>query len=239
MKACRVASAIFAISAVLFVACEEPPRAAVAPSAPVASSAPASTNSERVAILDLPARMESHPCQQTVIMVVSGAAQTEGESLAVNDALVTITRSSPIEIRGTGTVVVATSEPACDEMPSPMKKVTRANDAPELTWADGKMHAHLDVGEKQGSVLYLGRLEGSAPVAEHVHEKSWEFVANTEASGTFTVNGVPQRIHARQVIAIPPNTKHSWTPDPGTKLVAVQVYDPPGPEQRFIELSAH
>ena len=29
------------------------------------------------------------------------------------------------------------------------------------------------------------------------------------------------------------DTPHSWTPDPGSKLVAVQMYWPPGPEQRF------
>jgi hypothetical protein len=36
---------------------------------------------------------------------------------------------------------------------------------------------------------------------------------------------------------VPPDTKHAWKPDPGSKLVAIQMYDPPGPEQRFVALA--
>jgi hypothetical protein len=32
--------------------------------------------------------------------------------------------------------------------------------------------------------------------------------------------------------------KHSWTPDPKSELVAIQLYAPPGPEQRFRALAA-
>ncbi len=110
-----------------------------------------------------------------------------------------------------------------------------AADAPELTWANGAMHAHLD-GEKL-PYAYVGRLEGTAPVAEHVHESSWEVLCAIEASGTFTVAGVAKRLGARTCVSVPPATKHSWTPDPGTKLVGVQFYDPPGPQSRFKALA--
>ncbi len=242
MRSCRIAAAIFAVPAVLFVACEEAPKP-VTPTPtsapPPIASAPAVISHEPVAILDLPARVKNDFCQQHVVMVVAGSAQANGESLAVHDALVTVVTGKVFEIGGTGTVVVASRGLACDEPTPPMKKVTRASDAPELTWADGAMHAHLDVGEKQGAQIYLGRLEGTAPVADHAHENSTEIVATIEGTGTFTVNGVPQKVKPRQIVQIPANTKHSWTPDPGTKLVAVQVYDPPGPEQRFLKLSGH
>ena len=61
----------------------------------------------------------------------------------------------------------------------------------------GTVSAHLDV---QSPELYLGHLEGTAPVAEHSH--------------------------------------HAWRPKAGSKLVAVQMYSPPGPEQRFVALAA-
>ena len=57
------------------------------------------------------------------------------------------------------------------------------------------------------------------------------------SAGTFTVNGVPHRLGAGEILAVPPGTRHSWQPDPGSTLVAVQIYDPPGPEQRFVGLA--
>ena len=100
------------------------------------------------------------------------------------------------------------------------------------------MSARLDVGPKASPDLYLGRLEGTAAVAEHVHEKSWEVLAAIDAAGTFTLDGKEQRLGPRQVVFVPPNTKHAWKPDQGSKLVALQMYSPPGPEQRFIALAA-
>ena len=38
--------------------------------------------------------------------------------------------------------------------------------------------------------------------------------------------------------AVPPATKHAWKPDEGSTLVAIQLYTPPGPEQRFKALAA-
>ena len=73
---------------------------------------------------------------------------------------------------------------------------------------------------------------------EHVHEGSWEIVAAIEASGTFSLDGKEERLRPQQIVLVPPGTKHAWKPDPGTKLVAIQMYSPPGPEQRFYALAA-
>jgi hypothetical protein len=40
------------------------------------------------------------------------------------------------------------------------------------------------------------------------------------------------------VVGVPPGVRHFWTPAPGSKLVAFQLYSPPGPEQRFKKLAA-
>jgi mannose-6-phosphate isomerase-like protein (cupin superfamily) len=100
------------------------------------------------------------------------------------------------------------------------------------------MHAHLDVGREVSPEAYLGRLSGTASVAEHTHPGAWEVLAAVEAAGTFTIDGVDHRLGPRQVIAIPPDTRHAWKADPGSRLVAIQLYDPPGPEQRFLGLAA-
>ncbi len=100
------------------------------------------------------------------------------------------------------------------------------------------MTARLDVSGGVASGLYLGRLAGSAPVKEHDHPNSWEILCAVEASGTFSLDGVQARLGKRQVVVIPPGKRHAWQPDEGTSLVGIQIYAPPGPEQRFKALAA-
>jgi len=114
----------------------------------------------------------------------------------------------------------------------------RAKQTPELTWANGAMHAHLDVGQDVSPDLYLGRLAGTAGVGEHQHDTSIEILAAIEASGTFTQAGFEKHIGPRTIVTVPKKTPHAWKPDPGSKLVAIQMYLPPGPEQRFVALNA-
>lgn len=125
-----------------------------------------------------------------------------------------------------------------DDKPGPEVSFRRVSQAPELTWANGEMHAHLDVEADVSPSLYLGRLSGTAGVAEHVHATSIEILAAVEASGTFTLAGAARRLGPREIVKVPANTPHSWKPDPSSKLVALQLYLPPGPEQRFRALDA-
>jgi quercetin dioxygenase-like cupin family protein len=148
----------------------------------------------------------------------------------------------PFDVKGAGTVALATvvhSPCSVRARPvGPTKRVIRAAVAPELVWAGGTMRAHLDVEKEVSPEAYLGRLEGTAPVAEHLHATSWEIIMAVDATGTFTLDGKPARLGPRSVVAVPPNVKHAWQPDEGSKLVAVQMYAPPGPEQRFRTLAA-
>jgi mannose-6-phosphate isomerase-like protein (cupin superfamily) len=100
------------------------------------------------------------------------------------------------------------------------------------------MHAYLDVNGNVSPQLYVGRLSGTAAVKEHVHESSWEVLGDVKGTGTLTIDGAPTKVNPGDVVFIPPNTKHAWTPDAGQELQAVQLYYPPGPEQRFKALAA-
>jgi quercetin dioxygenase-like cupin family protein len=139
-----------------------------------------------------------------------------------------------------GDAVVATVTRFCaiDDHPPLVFEMTPSSASRELRWANGRMTAHLDVGPPLSTELYMGRLAGTAPVAEHTHPTSWEVLAALEGSGIFTLDGREQRLVAPQLVVVPPNTKHAWKPDPGTRLQAIQVYAPPGPEQRFLALDA-
>lgn len=170
---------------------------------------------------------------------MKGSLSAYGKTLVPGDVLV-VDHALPEPLEGSGLAVSALSPRrpcAVRSRPAPEVSLIRGTTAPKLTWAGGAMSAHLDVSKTVSPSLYLGRLEGSAAVAEHSHPGSWEILAAVDAAGTFTLDGQPARLGPKQIVVVAPGTKHSWTPDPGSTLVAIQLYSPPGPEQRFRALA--
>jgi mannose-6-phosphate isomerase-like protein (cupin superfamily) len=197
-----------------------------------------------VAFLEGTKKLESPVCSRLFIVAVRGTVKVsargpEADSLAQGDVLVLV-HPEPVEVTAPGLAVEVLEEFTCSVLSRPpqQKTLVPGKDAAPLVWANGTMRAQLDVGTKLSPNLYLGRLEGKAPVAEHEHATSSETLVAIEASGTFTLDGKDSRLGARQIVHVPKGTKHAWKPDPGTKLVAIQIYEPPGPEQRFIGLAA-
>lgn len=191
------------------------------------------------------APLKTRPCDRIVVSVARGKASAVGEELAVGDFLV-VHGDGAFDVRGSGVALVAALRPApphsctraANGPPEPLDhQVVRAGSAPELAWGGGKMKAHLDV-EADASGVYFGRLEAGAAVAEHAHEGSWEVLGAVDGAGTFVLDGKPRHIGARDVVVIPPKTKHAFTPDAGSALVAIQFYSPAGPEQRLRALAA-
>ncbi len=192
--------------------------------------------------VDLPAKLDAAVCQRVLVAVVKGKITAMSEMLVAGDVLV-VTHGDAFEATGAGTVVwasVAIPDCAVLSRPAAAKTVIRGTVAPKLEWAGGTMSARLDVSapSKASPEIYLGRLEGTAGVAEHEHPTSWEILAAVEASGTMVLDGTEVRVGPRQVVLVPPGAKHAWKPDPGSRLVAVQMYSPPGPELRFGALAA-
>jgi mannose-6-phosphate isomerase-like protein (cupin superfamily) len=179
-------------------------------------------------------------CEQYFVAVARGKAKAAGEALKPGDLLVA-QGAGAFDVTGDGLALIASARPrVCEPSQATTihKKVVRANHAPELTFAGGKMHAHLDAESDVSQLAYFGRLDGTAPVAEHAHDGAWELLCAVEGAGTFTLAGEEHRLGPKQIIAVPPSTKHAWKPDEGVKLVAFQMYSPPGPEQRFKKLAA-
>jgi mannose-6-phosphate isomerase-like protein (cupin superfamily) len=177
------------------------------------------------------------PCHEQILAVVRGSATVEGEQLATGDVLVVRVAPPILNATGNATVLAAAiREKDCDM--KPYEHVVRAADAPELTFMHGAMHAHLDVDSTVSPTAYLGRLSGTAAVAEHTHPQTWEVLCTLAARGTFTLAGQSKRLGVRECVSVPPDVKHSWQPDEGNPLVALQMYWPPGPEQRFKKLAA-
>ena len=145
------------------------------------------------------------------------------------------------DVKGPGKIVRAIARGAqCepDSVGDIKARTSLGRPTKPLIWANGAMKAWLMVERADADFTYVGFLEGTAPVAEHQHDGSWEILCAIEANGEFTILGQPQRLAGGTCVSVPPGTKHAWKPDPGSNLRAVQFYSPAGPEQRFRGLAA-
>ncbi|HZO14368.1 MAG TPA: hypothetical protein VFB62_13945 [Polyangiaceae bacterium] len=110
----------------------------------------------------------------------------------------------------------------------------------ELRWAKGKARARLGFESGRASFGLL-MSDADAPVPEHDHPKSWEVIALLRADGRFKRGDKPgegEEVTAGRVVAVPIAVRHAWAPSGKQELFAVQMYLPPGPEQRFKEMAA-
>lgn len=91
----------------------------------------------------------------------------------------------------------------------------------------------LEAATVKGTPLAASILElpAGANVPEHVHAGETEILYVLEGSGTMTIAGQSLDVTPTSVIQIPKNTKHAFTASANVR--ALQVYTPPGPEQRF------
>jgi mannose-6-phosphate isomerase-like protein (cupin superfamily) len=124
--------------------------------------------------------------------------------------------------------------------PAPVTSV-ELDKQPDLAWAGGAYHARL--GFEDGSAS-LGVLMASknAPVRQNVHDHEWEILAILSGEGTLvrTRDGREDDtpIAPGTFASIPPGVPHAYRPAGTSPLVAVQLYLPPGPEQRFKNLAS-
>jgi mannose-6-phosphate isomerase-like protein (cupin superfamily) len=110
-----------------------------------------------------------------------------------------------------------------------------------------------EVDDKPAAVIDLLRFSADAGIAEHAHENAWESLALLEGEGAWIRKGTAgeaseeasgeasreHRVEARAgtIVTFPPNVRHAWRPSGQAPLLAIQVFAPPGPEQRFKKLT--
>ncbi|MCC6559285.1 MAG: cupin domain-containing protein [Polyangiaceae bacterium] len=117
---------------------------------------------------------------------------------------------------------------------------------PDLAWGGGAYHARIgwDAAPDAGDAAVVDTLVFSkdAAVAEHVHDKEWECLAVLRGAGELVVKpaGGEERRALRpgSIACVPVGTRHAWRPRGTEPLVAIQVFGPSGPEQRFRKLAA-
>jgi len=81
----------------------------------------------------------------------------------------------------------------------------------------------------------LAVLEGTPTVSvpSHTHDGSAEILLVDEGSGTLTLGEREIPVSAGARLYIPQGVPHSYASDGTSRLRAIQLYAPSGPEQRF------
>ena len=124
--------------------------------------------------------------------------------------------------------------------PAPPESISLTS-APDLGWGGGMFHARIAFGgegaaAKRASLEALLMAKG-ASIPEHDHP-SWEHIAVLAGSGRFKLGGSDYPVKPGSIFHIPIGVRHSFAADAGSEVVAVQLYSPSGPEQRFVKLAA-
>lgn len=208
------------------------------PAAPPSNSGPpVSASFVEVSAAAGPSPVVVAPCSEAVLVPIRGMVNAADLHVGQGD-IAAIRGQTTVSLEGNATVLVARARLASCDAP-PLRTVVKADAARDVPFMHGTMHARFDLDDRElAPSFYFGRLSGTAAVAEHAHAGTWELLCAVEAAGTFTLAGAPSRLGGRTCVTVPPDTKHSWQPDTGSTLTALQMYWPPGPEQRFKKLAA-
>lgn len=123
----------------------------------------------------------------------------------------------------------------------PADEETARREAPEIVKAAAQKPLQILAGQGAVTLLLDGKLkeaaverfeaEAGAEVKLHKHDLADEILYVLSGKAEMTVAGKPFAIAAGDAIHIPKTTPHSLAVT--EKLVALQVYAPAGPEQRF------
>lgn len=132
---------------------------------------------------------------------------------------------------------------AWKERPSPLAVIDLAAQ-PDLSWDGGARHARLGFEPPSSPRASLGvlLLSKEAAVAEHAHDREWEVLAALESEGIFTMkpggNAAQVTMGDGTIAVVSPSIRHAFQPSARRRTLGIQVYAPPGPEQRFKKLAA-
>jgi mannose-6-phosphate isomerase-like protein (cupin superfamily) len=126
------------------------------------------------------------------------------------------------------------------QRPAPVTSV-ELDRQPDLAWGGGAYHARIGFEDGSASVGSL-MASKNAGVPQNVHEHEWEILAILSGDGTLvrTVGGREETtpIAPGTFTSIAPGVPHAYRPAGTSPLVAVQLFLPPGPEQRFKKLAS-
>lgn len=108
------------------------------------------------------------------------------------------------------------------------------------TWGGGAFHARIAVGgdsPPRAASFETLLASPAASIAEHDHP-TWEHIAILDGEGTMKLGDTDHPVRPGAVFHIPIGLRHAFSSARSRPLLAVQLYTPSGPEQRFVKLAA-
>jgi len=91
------------------------------------------------------------------------------------------------------------------------------------------------------SLYYLARFvlasEKDSPHLEKHDHPTWEHIAILKGAGKIKLGELELDVAPGALFQIPPRARHAFTGSGREELVAIQLYTPSGPEQRFVMLA--
>lgn len=168
-----------------------------------------------------------------------GDARIENVGTAPVHAVIAIARRE-----GTGAPLYTAPDEAarCPELtaPDPLvlpMRVAHVATAAPLVVLDGHLEVRILLDADGSGAMHAGlavlRGDAEARVAPHVHDTSAELLFIEDGEGTMHLGDRDVAVHPGMVVYVPEGMEHSFDPSGARPLVALQVYAPSGPEQRF------
>jgi mannose-6-phosphate isomerase-like protein (cupin superfamily) len=200
------------------------------------------TNDENEAALEVPVRHAflARGAGVTLVAEMSNGAKVAktGQRDPTRVLLVAVTPGEPI------LSVLRRPPQPWTERAAPIA-IVDLNAQPDLAWGKGAYHARIgfDAAASPHASMTVLRMSGDAPVAAHAHETEWEHMAILQGDGSLlqTSDDRASTTHLKDgsFVSIPPHARHEWRPgDSKRPFLGIQLYTPPGPEQRFKKLAA-
>ncbi|MBM4359467.1 MAG: hypothetical protein FJ096_15290 [Deltaproteobacteria bacterium] len=158
--------------------------------------------------------------------IPAGGAKLSGHA----DVVFGVVSDQPLDGRET------TSAPSEPGPPSRCERVDLAA-LPDVRWGSGTSHARLAfrTGRAYFGLLYS---EPGVNVPAHTNAREWEMVHVLRGSGEVLAADSLGPLVTGVSHGFAPGVRHGFNSNGTAPTIAVQMYTPPGPEQRFVELAA-
>jgi quercetin dioxygenase-like cupin family protein len=119
-------------------------------------------------------------------------------------------------------------------------EVANLASAPKLAWSKGTNAARVTFGGKDGGTgasLSLLQVSGRAELPETAHPAEWEHIAILRGSGELLLGNAKYPVTPGAIFHVPRGALHGWKGG-GEDLVALTIFSPGGPEQRYVEAAS-
>ena len=179
-------------------------------------------------------------CEQGMVFVREGALRLPGENEPIHERQAVLTFTTLTlhnDEAAIAKIITIVTQPASETVrcgTGTLPRALRSSLREPLVLSDGSLSVRI-LFDDQAMSAALSVLDGDGDlrVPEHRHPESVEALYIESGSGMMHIEGQELAVRPGMIVTIPQNALHDFQGDGTIPLRAIQVYAPPGPEQRF------